>query len=182
MGAGYDDLSPFAGLENHAAADGIGLGGIPVVHDFGEVDAEDCRIVAADSLGVGGAALVVPVAAVPQVVVMAEHPASPGNRIEVCQQRLGLPGGILVHNGDGGLDALVALLHHGHILGVIAVGAVGEAYLPFARGGILVLVGPEVTDGGSGGLAGVLVDPVAEDANLVVEVGIDAHAEAALLP
>ena len=97
MHAGHDHLPPFPRFKYHPAADGVG-GILPaVVHYLAEVYAEHGGIVPANGLGVGSAGLVVPVTAIPEIVVMPEHPSIVRNLPEIGQQRLGLGGGVLVH-------------------------------------------------------------------------------------
>ena len=92
VAAGRDDFTPFVGLEDHPATDfvftHVRLTVEPVVHQRAEIDAEYGRIVAANGLRIGASRLVVPVTAVPKVVVVAEHKASGGNGPQIRIKRL----------------------------------------------------------------------------------------------
>ena len=175
--AGQDDLSPFTGFQDDPAPDGVGGIAMAVVHELGEIDAEHGGIVAADGLGVGVACLIVPVTAVPQVVVMAEHPAFLRDGPQVGEERLGLRRRVLVHDGEGHLLHRVRRLGHLDFLGVVAVGLVHEAEGRRPGRGRLVLARDKVLGGGRGGPVRVGNDPVVLDVHPVGEVRVHLDGE-----
>ena len=75
VAAHSDDLSSVIGLDDDSATDGILRVIMSVVHDRTHVHTEHCRIIATYRLGIRLACLVVPVASVPEVIVMTEHEA-----------------------------------------------------------------------------------------------------------
>lgn len=87
-------LAAAVGFEHDTPADGILL---PValivgaiVHDRRQVDAEDSRIVPANSPGIRTARHIVPVTAVPQIVVVSEHESPGSDRPQVRIECFGL--------------------------------------------------------------------------------------------
>ena len=104
MHAGRQDHSPVICLHHAFASELICSNGrrvvMTVIHDFRKIETVDCRIVAADSLGVRAAFGSVPVTPVHQIVMMPEHPSGLLDSPEIGIQCLGLVGGILVHHAQ----------------------------------------------------------------------------------
>ena len=137
VAAHSDDLSSVIGLDDDPAADGILRVIISIVHDRTHIHAEDCRIVAADRLGVGLACLVIPVASVPEVVMVTEHEALCGNVPQICIKRLCLSRSILVCKAQGrcNLDrSLVSFLRNPGLLIEVFAGRIGEFHLAHTVG------------------------------------------------
>ena len=141
MAAHSDDLSSVIGLDDDSAANGILRIIISVVHDRTHIHTEHCRIVAADRLGVGLACLVIPVASVPEVVVVTEHEALCGNVPQICIKRLCLSRSILVCKAQGrcNLDrSLVSFLRNPGLLIEVFAGRIGEFHLTHAVGSAFI--------------------------------------------
>ena len=94
VAAGNDYLAAAVGFKHDTPADGILL---PValivgaiVHDRRQIDAEDSRIVPANSPSIRTARHIVPVTAVPQIVVVSEHESPGSDRPQVRIECFGL--------------------------------------------------------------------------------------------
>ena len=76
VAAGGDYFTSVVGLDDDSAADLIFTTGVTIVHYRTEIHAEHARIVAANGLCVGISRFVVPVASIPEIVMVTEHKAS----------------------------------------------------------------------------------------------------------